>query len=55
MCMSLDRFYSILFPLYAINAKKNVNRMLLAAWLVAFFSSLPQVNQQHYPVTDSVY
>ncbi|KAH7723670.1 GNRR-1 protein [Aphelenchoides avenae] len=43
MCLSLDRFYSILFPLYAINAKRNVMRMLTAAWVVAFLSSLPQV------------
>ncbi|CAD5209279.1 unnamed protein product [Bursaphelenchus xylophilus] len=43
MCLSLDRFYSILFPLYAINAKRSVLRMIGLAWLVAFLSSLPQI------------
>ncbi|KAF7639168.1 G_PROTEIN_RECEP_F1_2 domain-containing protein [Meloidogyne graminicola] len=43
VCLSLDRFYSILFPLYVINAKRSVQRMVTVAWLVAAFSSLPQV------------
>nr|CAD2185110.1 unnamed protein product [Meloidogyne enterolobii] len=43
VCLSLDRFYSILFPLYVINAKRSVQRMVIAAWLVAALSSLPQV------------
>ncbi|KAI6203500.1 CBN-GNRR-1 protein [Aphelenchoides besseyi] len=43
MCLSLDRFYSILFPLYSINAKKHVLRMIAIAWTTAFLSSLPQV------------
>ncbi|CAD5206468.1 unnamed protein product [Bursaphelenchus okinawaensis] len=43
MCLSLDRFYSILFPLYAINAKRSVLRMIGLAWLVALLSSVPQI------------
>ncbi|KAI1731597.1 7 transmembrane receptor (rhodopsin family) domain-containing protein [Ditylenchus destructor] len=43
MCLSLDRFYSILFPLYVINAKKSVMRMLSVAWTVSLISSLPQI------------
>uniref|UniRef100_A0A915DSL7 G-protein coupled receptors family 1 profile domain-containing protein n=1 Tax=Ditylenchus dipsaci TaxID=166011 RepID=A0A915DSL7_9BILA len=43
MCLSLDRFYSILFPLYVINAKKSVTRMLTVAWTISLISSLPQI------------
>jgi gonadotropin-releasing hormone receptor len=42
VCLSLDRFYSIIFPLYVITAKRSVQRMLTSAWVVALFSSLPQ-------------
>uniref|UniRef100_A0A914I8C1 G-protein coupled receptors family 1 profile domain-containing protein n=1 Tax=Globodera rostochiensis TaxID=31243 RepID=A0A914I8C1_GLORO len=43
VCLSLDRFYSILFPLYVINAKRSVQWMLSIAWLVSFLSSIPQI------------
>ena len=43
VCLSLDRFYSILFPLYVINAKRSVQRMVTTAWLISAFSSLPQI------------
>jgi len=50
VCLSLDRFYSILFPLYVINAKRSVQRMVTTAWLISAFSSLPQVIRFQQPL-----
>uniref|UniRef100_A0A0M3HS71 G_PROTEIN_RECEP_F1_2 domain-containing protein n=1 Tax=Ascaris lumbricoides TaxID=6252 RepID=A0A0M3HS71_ASCLU len=41
ICISLDRFYSIFSPLYTLNAKKCVRRMVLIAWIISFVTSLP--------------
>nr|CAR63580.1 putative GnHR receptor homolog [Angiostrongylus cantonensis] len=40
--ISLDRFYSIFFPLYAMRAQKSVQKMVLAAWITSFATSAPQ-------------
>ncbi|GMR50998.1 hypothetical protein PMAYCL1PPCAC_21193, partial [Pristionchus mayeri] len=42
ICISLDRFNSIFFPFYAMRAKKSVNHMVVAAWLVSIMTSAPQ-------------
>ncbi|KAL3102122.1 hypothetical protein niasHS_003531 [Heterodera schachtii] len=52
ICLSMDRFYSILFPLYVINAKRSVQWMLSVAWLISFLSSIPQIyifRTAHHP------
>ncbi|VDN58948.1 unnamed protein product [Dracunculus medinensis] len=41
VCISLDRFYSIFSPLYTLNAKKTVRRMVIIAWIVSIVTSLP--------------
>ncbi|VDM25917.1 unnamed protein product [Toxocara canis] len=41
ICISLDRFYSIFSPLYTLNAKKSVRRMVTVAWIISFLTSLP--------------
>ncbi|KAK0426531.1 hypothetical protein QR680_009755 [Steinernema hermaphroditum] len=43
ICISLDRFYSIFFPLYTVKARKTVQRMIFGAWLLSFISSVPQL------------
>uniref|UniRef100_A0A0R3S392 G_PROTEIN_RECEP_F1_2 domain-containing protein n=1 Tax=Elaeophora elaphi TaxID=1147741 RepID=A0A0R3S392_9BILA len=41
ICISLDRFYSIFSPLYTLNAKESVRRMIIIAWIVSFLISVP--------------
>lgn len=43
ICISLDRFFSIIFPLYSLESRRRVRRMLMLAWIAAAVSSLPQV------------
>ncbi|EFO20095.1 hypothetical protein LOAG_08393 [Loa loa] len=40
ICISHDRFYSIFFPLYTLNAKKSVQRIITVAWIVSFSISV---------------
>ncbi|KHJ89477.1 hypothetical protein OESDEN_10697 [Oesophagostomum dentatum] len=42
ICISLDRFYSIFFPLYAMRARKSVQKMVVVAWITSFATSAPQ-------------
>ncbi|KJH51601.1 7 transmembrane receptor [Dictyocaulus viviparus] len=42
ICISLDRFYSIFFPLYAMRARKSVQKMVMVAWITSFATSAPQ-------------
>ncbi|CAJ0594294.1 unnamed protein product [Cylicocyclus nassatus] len=42
ICISLDRFYSIFFPLYAMRARKSVQKMVIVAWITSFLTSAPQ-------------
>ncbi|KAK6041250.1 hypothetical protein COOONC_21245 [Cooperia oncophora] len=42
ICISLDRFYSIFFPLYAMRARKSVQKMVIVAWITSFATSAPQ-------------
>ncbi|CAG9537576.1 unnamed protein product [Cercopithifilaria johnstoni] len=41
ICISFDRFYSIFSPLYTLNAKKSVHRMITTAWIISFLISVP--------------
>ncbi|VDO29746.1 unnamed protein product [Brugia timori] len=41
ICISLDRFYSIFSPLYTLNAKKSIQRMIAVAWIISFVISIP--------------
>ncbi|CAB3407085.1 unnamed protein product [Caenorhabditis bovis] len=43
ICITLDRFYSIFFPLYAMRARKSVQRMVAVAWGASFLTSAPQL------------
>ncbi|GMT26315.1 hypothetical protein PFISCL1PPCAC_17612, partial [Pristionchus fissidentatus] len=43
ICISLDRFYSIFFPLYAMRARRSVNHMVAIAWFVSIVTSAPQL------------
>ncbi|EFP01134.1 CRE-GNRR-1 protein [Caenorhabditis remanei] len=43
ICLTLDRFYSIFFPLYAMRARKSVQLMVLIAWTVSLVTSAPQL------------
>ncbi|CCF23345.1 G-protein coupled receptors family 1 profile domain-containing protein [Caenorhabditis elegans] len=43
ICITLDRFYSIFFPLYAMRARKSVQRMVSFAWTISFVTSAPQL------------
>ncbi|VDK41927.1 unnamed protein product [Anisakis simplex] len=43
ICISLDRFYSIFSPLYTLNAKRSVQRMVVVAWFISLLTSLPSV------------
>eukprot|EP00080_Pristionchus_pacificus_P008871 PDM68891.1 gnrr-1 [Pristionchus pacificus] len=43
ICISLDRFYSIFFPLYAMRARRSVNHMVAFAWGVSILTSAPQL------------
>ncbi|XP_046966933.1 adipokinetic hormone/corazonin-related peptide receptor variant I-like [Vanessa cardui] len=42
VCISLDRFFAVLYPLRLAVARNRSKTMLLFAWLVAFLCSLPQ-------------
>ncbi|CAL8100493.1 unnamed protein product [Orchesella dallaii] len=42
ICISMDRFFAIIFPLRMANAAKRVKSMIIAAWVMAALSSLPQ-------------
>lgn len=42
MCISIDRFYSICFPLSITNSGRRCRTMLLAAWLASILCSFPQ-------------
>lgn len=43
ICMSIDRFFAIVRPLDNFKARRRVRIMVLVAWFIAAFSSLPQV------------
>ncbi|CAI2307373.1 unnamed protein product [Caenorhabditis sp. 36 PRJEB53466] len=43
ICITLDRFYSIFFPLYAMRARKSVQRMVSFAWMASLLTSAPQL------------
>ncbi|CAB3244037.1 unnamed protein product [Arctia plantaginis] len=42
VCISLDRFFAILYPLRLAIARKRSKTMLYMAWIIAFLCSLPQ-------------
>ncbi|XP_060804633.1 adipokinetic hormone/corazonin-related peptide receptor variant I-like [Amyelois transitella] len=42
VCISLDRFFAILYPLRLAIARKRSKMMLYLAWLIALLCSLPQ-------------
>jgi hypothetical protein len=43
ICISLDRFIAILFPLRMVGATRRVKTMIAIAWLAAALSAAPQV------------
>jgi len=43
ICISLDRFIAILFPLRMVGATRRVKTMIAVAWLAAALSAAPQV------------
>jgi len=44
VCVSLDRYFAILYPLRVNDARRRGKLMLIAAWLVSIVCSLPQVS-----------
>ncbi|XP_045450152.1 adipokinetic hormone/corazonin-related peptide receptor variant I-like [Melitaea cinxia] len=52
VCISLDRFFAVLYPLRLAVARNRSKTMLIFAWLVAFLCSLPQAlvfRVMHHP------
>lgn len=45
ICISLDRFFAIVFPLKVIGGMKRVRNMLCVAWGSAILFAAPQVNK----------
>jgi len=43
ICISLDRFYAIVWPLSAGKAARNMKICLWAAWIFSFLSAAPQI------------
>lgn len=43
VCVSLDRYFAILYPLRNNDARRRGKMMLSAAWIVSIVCSLPQV------------
>jgi gonadotropin-releasing hormone receptor len=44
VCVSLDRYFAILYPLRVNDARRRGKLMLTAAWLVSIICSVPQVS-----------
>ncbi|XP_039293083.1 gonadotropin-releasing hormone II receptor isoform X2 [Nilaparvata lugens] len=42
VCVSLDRYFAVVYPLRVTDARKRGKCMLTAAWLVSFCSAVPQ-------------
>ncbi|ODM94063.1 Gonadotropin-releasing hormone II receptor [Orchesella cincta] len=42
ICLSLDRFYAVCFPLRAVDASRRVKIMLIIAWTAAALCAAPQ-------------
>ncbi|CAG9116794.1 unnamed protein product [Plutella xylostella] len=43
VCISLDRFFAVLYPLRLAIARKRSKTMLACSWIVALLCSAPQV------------
>lgn len=43
ICISMDRFFAIIFPLRMAGAAKRVKTMIIVAWIMAGLFSAPQV------------
>ena len=48
ICICLDRFVAILFPLRMVGATRRVKTMIAIAWLAAALFSAPQVRNLIY-------
>lgn len=46
ICISMDRFFAIIFPLRMAGAAKRVKTMIIIAWIMAGLSSVPQVKKE---------
>ena len=56
MCISIDRYYSLVRPLEFHNANKRNFRLLTASWILSFLFSLPQVRKHEiFAETTNVY
>jgi gonadotropin-releasing hormone receptor len=53
ICICLDRFIAILFPLRMVGATRRVKTMILIAWLAAAISSAPQVRVRDIFLSES--
>ena len=53
VCISLDRFYAIIWPIEATtNAARNVKILLWSAWTISILSAIPQVSKGHFFLVD---
>ncbi|GIY44428.1 gonadotropin-releasing hormone II receptor [Caerostris darwini] len=44
-CISLDKYFAVVYPLKFINAQRRSKIMLGAAWVISITCSIPQVNE----------
>jgi gonadotropin-releasing hormone receptor len=49
VCISLDRYFAIIYPLKVSDARRRGKLMLLFAWFTSFLCSIPQVSGSIVP------
>jgi gonadotropin-releasing hormone receptor len=52
VCISLDRYFSIIYPLKVSDARRRGKLMLLFAWWTSLMCSIPQVRENVWPEDD---
>ena len=55
VCISLDRYFAVLHPLKVNDAQRRGKIMLLFAWIISAFISLPQVSDEVIYANISLY
>ena len=54
VCISLDRYFAIIYPLKVSDARRRGKLMLSFAWFTSLLCSVPQVQLSYYKVLQSV-
>ncbi|GIY38137.1 gonadotropin-releasing hormone II receptor [Caerostris darwini] len=50
-CISLDKYFAVVYPLRFVNAHRRSKIMLGAAWAISIICSIPQVNKASLHIT----